>query len=383
MKIILFIDSLAGGGAQRQLVNLAVGLADRNHTVHVSTYFDFDTHLTRLRENKITYQCFEKQGRWDFRPAKKLYQQIHALKPDVVIAFLRTPAFYAELVKIIKPSTKLIVSERCGVEEFGLTFRDYLPAIGHLSATHLTANSFDYLQRLTRKVIPLRKKSSVIYNGVSDTFLKVGAKRVDASATDHVLENSIIETQTLTKFCVVAARTSRQKGLLPLVRAMILLADENMGSFTIDWIGPIDESEDQFIQAKDLLQQHELSDRFRWLGKTDNTEAVYPLYDALLLPSLYEGVANTMCEAMCCALPVIVTDIADNRRILDGNKHGLLCRPDNAESLAEAMRTFVTLSVADRQQLAISAYYRAQSLFSMSKKFYSLVHSSKALMMAQ
>lgn len=370
MHVILFIDSLGGGGAQRQLVNLAIGLAQRKHTVHVFTYFDFDTHLHRLQAEGVNYHCFGKRGRWDLSPAFKLYKQVKTIKPEAVVAFMRTPAFYSELVKLALPRTRLIVSERCGVEEKGLTFRDYLPAIGHIAATHLTANSYDFLHKLTKNIAPLRKKSSVIYNGVDPEFMHVGANRIAAiTETPVTQENHTSDTQKIatSRLCVVAARTTRQKGLIPLVKALQILATSSNQSFTIDWIGPFNEDDPLVQQAKSLLDRSGLNHQWRWKGKADDIKSLYKRYDALLLPSLYEGVANTMCEALCCGLPVVATDIADNRRILENGKTGILCKPDDPQSLANAILEFLKLSDVERQKMAKLSYQRANTLFSMTQ----------------
>ena len=372
MKIILFIDSLAGGGAQRQLVNLAIGLTDRNHTVKVISYFNIDDHLERLNDAGISHHCLKKQGRWDIAPVFKLHEQVRIIKPQVVIAFLRTPSFYAELVKIISPRTPLIVSERIGVEKNGLSMRDYVAATGHLAATHLTANSHDYLDRVTTKVPFLARKSTVIYNGVDSEFTMIGTKRVstiDKQATEQKRAETAnnLSTKACIRFCVVAARTTPQKGLIPLVKAVQLLADSETYPFTIDWIGPVQSNAPEVVEANNRLATSSMNACWRWVGPVRDIKSVYDNYDALILPSLFEGVANSMCEAMSCALPVIATDIADNRLILENGKTGFLCKPNDPEELASAMREFLQLSLNERADMAKSSFHRAEKLFSMSQ----------------
>ena len=371
MKIILFIDSLAGGGAQRQLVNLAVGLAERRHSVQVFTYFYFDNHLQRLQDAGITHRCFSKKGRWDIAPAFKLYEQVRAIKPDVVIAFLRTPSFYAELVKVASPKTRLIVSERIGVAQGGLSLRDFVAATGHIVATHVTANSHDYLDKVTAKVALLKRKSTVIYNGVDSEFTHIGAERVSnisnqARLPNHV-EHGSAPNKTHLRFCVVAARTTPQKGLIPLIKAVQLLANAESIPFTIDWIGPVQSDAPEVIEAENLLAQCAMTACWRWVGPVRDIKSVYDNYDALILPSLYEGVANSMCEAMSCALPVIATDIADNRLILEQGKTGFLCKPNNPEGLASAINDFMQLTTNEQEKLSIASFRRAEKLFSMSQ----------------
>ena len=89
----------------------------------------------------------------------------------------------------------------------------------------------------------------------------------------------------------------------------------------------------------------------------------YPHYHALVLPSLHEGVANSLCEAMASGLPVIATDIADNARILGEYGCGVLCQPDNAASLAGAMQVVINLPEDARLAMGHAAYQRACELF--------------------
>ena len=53
MKILLFIDNLGAGGAQRQLVGLAVMLKQQNYDVKVCTYYPHDFYKTYLDENNV------------------------------------------------------------------------------------------------------------------------------------------------------------------------------------------------------------------------------------------------------------------------------------------------------------------------------------------
>ena len=351
MRILFFIDSLGGGGAQRQLVNVAIGLGARGHAVGVHTYFPADWHLARLQASGVAYTCAEKSGRFDLRPIAALRRRYREFAPDVVIAFMRTPAFYAEALRFVHPSVPLIVSERAGVEVAGLQWTDLLAGLGHLLASHVTANSHDFIERI-RRALPLGSRSSAIYNGVESHFFR--APRA-AHATGQAM-----------RFCVVAARVSRQKGPMPLARGLGLLAEAGIDC-TLDWIGPTDESTALAAEVRGYLGANALETRWRWLGPERNVAHAYPRYDALLLPSLWEGVANTMCEAMACGLPVIVTDIADNRRIVRDGVDGFVCAPDDPQALANAMQRFCGLDQATRHRMGVSAHERAVALFAMDR----------------
>ena len=280
-----------------------------------------------------------------------------------MVAFLRTPSVYAEWLRLTGPRIPLIVSERAGVEAGGLTFADLAAGIGHLLATHITANSHDYLDRLRRK-LPIGRRSTVLYNGIEPIFFRRGEERLAAGPRP-----------VANRFCVVAARVTRQKGAVPLARALGLLSGQPhpaasngqapAAPIEVDWIGPVDDGSDYVGQAREAIGRLGPSVRWNWLGPRQDVDQVYGRYDALLLPSLYEGVANTMCEAMAGALPVIVTDIADNHRIVGEGREGLVCAPDDPSSLAAAIDRFRRLDAASRYAMGRTAHDRARELFSL------------------
>lgn len=361
MRVLFIIDSLVGGGAQRQLVYLASGLAARGHATAVHTYFRNEWFLPRLQAAGVEYVCAEKRSRFDWRPPGALRDHYRRFRPDVAVAFLRTPSAYAEWVRLTGSRVPLIVSERAGVDIGGLSFADLAAGVGHLVATHITANSHDYLDRLRRK-LPISRRSTVLYNGLDPVFFRRGEERLAAGPRPLA-----------SRFCVVAARVTRQKGAVPLARALALLSNRARSAASgaqaeaieIDWIGPVDDASDYVGQAREIIGQFGPSIRWNWLGPRQDVDQVYGQYDALLLPSLYEGVANTMCEAMAGAVPVIVSDVADNRRIVREGIEGLICAPDDAPSLAAAIDRFGRLDAAARFAMGSAARERARELFSL------------------
>ena len=366
MKLLLFIDSLVGAGAQRQLVNLATGLRARGHGVTVATYAPKTFFLDALRAADVRYLNYGKAFRFDPSPAWRLGRTVSRESPDCLVAFLRTPSVYAELVKLVRPALPLIVSERGGVDLGGFSRADRVAGLGHRVADHVVTNSHDYLRCLVAAHPALASRSRVIYNGLSDRFLELGAARLAGQGAAAGPAEAAGPTGAVTRFCTVAARANHQKSPMTLVRAAATLLERGTDAFTIDWVGPVDFDAPLVRSAVREIEERGLGSRWRWAGLAADVAEVYPRYDALVSPSRYEGVANTMCEAMCSALPVVVTDVADNARVLEGGRHGLLCPADDPAALADRMARFVAMSAAERRELAIRARDRATELFSMA-----------------
>ena len=59
--------------------------------------------------------------------------------------------------------------------------------------------------------------------------------------------------------------------------------------------------------------------------------------DCFVLPSLAEGVSNTILEAMASGLPVVATRVGGNSELIESGMTGVLVPPANSDALAQAM----------------------------------------------
>jgi glycosyltransferase involved in cell wall biosynthesis len=59
--------------------------------------------------------------------------------------------------------------------------------------------------------------------------------------------------------------------------------------------------------------------------------------DMIILPSLWEGLPNVLLEAMAAGLPVVASRINGIDEVVVDGKTGILCKPGDPQSLAEAL----------------------------------------------
>ena len=75
-----------------------------------------------------------------------------------------------------------------------------------------------------------------------------------------------------------------------------------------------------------------------WLpGERDDVADVMRGLGCFVLPSLAEGVSNTLLEAMATGLPVIATQVGGNAELVDHGRTGELVPADDVEALAQAL----------------------------------------------
>lgn len=66
-----------------------------------------------------------------------------------------------------------------------------------------------------------------------------------------------------------------------------------------------------------------LGDRVRLLGPRGDVPALYQMADLFAFPSLYEGLSVALVEALANALPAVVSDIPQNREVIEEAGRGL------------------------------------------------------------
>ena len=356
MRVLMVIDSLVGAGAQKQFTNLAVGLSRRKHEVIVYIYHPKYDFLPELEAESIEIVFGEKAGRFDTSPLIQLYKLCRLTRPSVVVSYLRTPSFYAELIRLVYPKFGLIVSERSNALNGRLSIGDLASGICHSVADHVTSNCNDYRIHLVAKLPFIRKKMSVIYNGTDDVYFSAYRRMQAEVNSDH-----------RTRFLVVSARCEHNKGALVLAEALRLVALSDRKDWEVSWVGRVDFDSDYVKSVVGFLALHGLTDHWDWSGQSSSVVSQFPHYDALVSPSLHEGVSNVMCEAMAAGLPVIVTNVSDNNDILVGGRYGLLCAADDDKALCQKLIQFMNTSAGERLALSERAHLRAKELFSFDR----------------
>ena len=97
--------------------------------------------------------------------------------------------------------------------------------------------------------------------------------------------------------------------------------------------------------------------------------------DALVFPSYREGFPNVVIEAGAMGLPSIVTDINGSREIIIPDKNGVIVPTHDADSLFEAMKTFVenpdkVRAMAEEARPLISSRYEQSFVRQCLKDYY-------------
>jgi glycosyltransferase involved in cell wall biosynthesis len=140
-------------------------------------------------------------------------------------------------------------------------------------------------------------------------------------------------------------RLDKQKGFSTLVEAMARLKATGLRCVILG-----DGPERSKLEA--LIRSREL-EKFVWLpGERSDVAAWLSAFDVYALPSLWEGLPNSLLEAMALGLPVVASRVDGVPEAVEHGKTGLLVPPSDPRALANALKG---LAVDSAQRTALGA----------------------------
>ena len=374
MRFLFVIDSFVAGGAQRQLVSLALEMVARNHTVEFFIYHKVDHLKHLLTQAGIKIHYVNKKWRFSIKPAWAIRKLCKKNNYSLVLSFLTTPNFYSLFSQLFVRNKKpVVVSER---SNFNLATRSFVSKNAlkfYGLASHITFNSFHARESFIQDMSWDAEKVSTIWNGLDLDFFKY---------------QDIGQCHQTHQFLAVG-HLKPKKEWINLLQAMAILKKEKNLSIKVNWVGRlqgISEVEvDYYQQMKDTIKELELENQWNWVGLCTDMTKMYSEHIALIHPSTLEGLPNVVCESLACGRPVIASDMLDHPRLVQNRKTGYLFEPYSATSLADAIYELCCLDKAQLCDMSNNAREFAENNLAIKtladryeKLFTELIQNGKA-----
>jgi glycosyltransferase involved in cell wall biosynthesis len=125
--------------------------------------------------------------------------------------------------------------------------------------------------------------------------------------------------------------------------------------------GPLLESHQTFVKDSPTIV-----DRVCFAGRCDNVSEMLGAMDVFVLPSICEGMSNTLLEAMASGLPVVATRVGGNSEVVDEGRTGWLVSPGNANELSQRLR-HLSLNRERLREAGLAARKRIVGEFSLER----------------
>lgn len=320
-KISLLIDALGSGGAQRQLLLLGKVLSERGCKVELFYYHD----IVLYDIEALGFPCRLIKRKFRAGVIFYLYKYLRVSRPHALIAYLRGPTLAARMIKLFLPSVRVITSQRntdLGHSKKGV----FLEKMTNRLSTYIVANTNAERELLLSNIGIDERRIRVIYNGFdrSRFFPRPEPERAQIRSEMGVPKEA---------FCILLpGRIQTQKNHTCLIKAIPPLIEHGADVLVLFVGDTIDHQLHRELEK--LIGELSLTGRVQFLGRKSEIEAYYHAADAVVLPSLWEGLPNVLIEAMACGRIVVASDVADNPFIVDNGKTGFIFPSDDHAALA-------------------------------------------------
>lgn len=315
------------GGLENGVVNLINEMDPRAYRHAVLALTEVTEFRQRVRRSDVQFIALHKPPGHGFWLYPKLYRLLRELRPAVV--HTRNLAALEVVVPAWAAGVPVRVHGEHGrdVGDLDGTHRGYqrLRRLYGLFVHRFVALSRDLAGYLHGKVGLPEASIRQIYNGVDIRRFQPAAQREALAgcafgAPEHFIIGTVGRMQTVKDQTTLARAfvlaLQQRPDLRPRLRLM--MAGE----------GPLREPVLQLLAEAGMAE-------LAWLpGERGDVAGWMRALDCFVLPSLAEGVSNTILEAMASALPVVATAVGGNVELVEEGRSGFLVPPADPQAMA-------------------------------------------------
>ncbi|MEO1427943.1 MAG: glycosyltransferase [Cyanobacteria bacterium J06633_8] len=324
--IAFFLPNLAGGGAEKIVVNLLKGMQEPDISLDL-VLADAEGPLLSQVPNNIRIVDFASSRVLKAIPALCRYLQEN--KPLALVSHISHANVAAVIAKeLSKTKTKLILVEHNTVTyaqstEWRGRFVPLFMRWLYPRADVVVGVSEGVTEDIKSQLGLVQDKVNTIYNPVVDDKLVLKAN----SSLNHswFAENS-------PPVFLGVGRLTEQKDFSTLIKAFALVRQKRSARLIILGEGVARAELEKLVETLGITEDVSLP------GFTDNPYAYMKKASAFVLSSRWEGLPTVLIEAMACGCPVISTNCPSGpEEILQAGKYGKLVAVGDVAALSEAM----------------------------------------------
>lgn len=332
-KIMFFLYSLAGGGAERTVINiinnldkdkfdilLVLGTNKNNDYKHLLSH---EIRIHFLNSKKLRFSIF------------KLVSCINKEKPDLMFSTLNPNNIILLLAKIISfkriPAVVREANNRTQSGSVSIVNKNATRLLYNFVSNKVIALSNGVKEDLVNNFNINEEKINVIHNPVEIENIKL---LKDELVTDFHKEKN-------EKLIIAVGRLVHQKDYHTLIRAFAIITKKVKSRLLILGKGALE------LELKKEVKSLGLEDKVTFLGFKKNPYKYMKKSDVFILSSKWEGFGHVVVEAMATGTPVISTNCKSGpNEIIKDNDYGILVPVGDYELLAskaiELLRDEVT-----------------------------------------
>lgn len=370
MKILYFITKANFGGAQKYVFDLASSAQEAGHSPVVA-YGTPGKLSEMLKERGIRTIQLHGLGR-DLKPSGEIsvfFQLLRILKDERphVLHVNSSKGGLALLAGRIHGVTRILFTAHGWAfnEDRSRLQKTILRSVYAITVllSHITICVSEAVRHDIETPL-LKNRLRVIRNGIE------GAVLLSPDDARHVFRSDASGI-----WVGMTAELHRTKRIADAIHALAKLRDE-FPTLSLTVMG----EGEQRHELEELVRELKLEDRVFLPGFISDAPRLLRAFDLFLMPSRTEALGYAVIEAGYAGLAVIASNVGGLPEVIEHEKTGLLVPPENAEALADAMRTLL-LNPERAKQYGTALRAHVQKEFSkgrMVRETLALYHNLRA-----
>jgi sugar transferase (PEP-CTERM/EpsH1 system associated) len=329
------IHHLHMGGMENGLINLVNHLPEDKFSHLIVCIEDASDFRHRIQRQNVEIIALRRSRMGVWRLRWQLWRLCRQYKPAIVHS--RNLSGLDALLPARLARVKYCIHSEHGRDMDDLagnnTKRIWLRKLHKPFINQYIAVSKDLQNYLTQKVGAKPQQVQQLYNGVdSNRFVPTINKPI------HLLPEAWRQQDTIIIGTVGRLQPVKNQAILLHTFASIIKHYPETASYlrlAIIGDGPL------WHELQELAETLGLTSKVWLPGKADNIPALLQTFDMFVLPSLMEGISNTILEAMATGLPVLASAVGGNAELIRDGYNGRLFQPNDQQTLFELLTTYV------------------------------------------
>lgn len=354
------IFRLGTGGLENGLVNLINNIPADKYSHAVICMTDYTHFRERLVRRDVEVYCLHKKPGQDVMVYFRLWKLLLKIKPDILhtrnLSALEAqlPGFLAGIKCRIHGEHGRDIDDVDGTNVKHTLLRRFF----RLLVQRYVPMSKDLERWLIGHIKVDQKRITQIYNGVDVDKFK------PAEQKNYLMLPESFRDQGLAIIGTVG-RQEKVKDPMTLLQAFVHSVKNNplrAANTRLVLVG--DGSLSGLLKA--LAEQEGVADLVWFAGDRSDVSELMQAFDIFVLPSLNEGISNTILEAMATGLPIVATQVGGNPELVGDQQNGYLVPKQDPAAMAGAIGLYVD-NPAIRREHGQNSRKRCQELFSLRR----------------
>ena len=352
------IHRLAIGGLENGLVNLINRIPEDRYRHAIVCMTDYSDFSQRIRRKNVEIYAINKKPGHDPSAFFRLFKLFRHIQPTIVHS--RNLSGLDGLLPAILTGVPCRIHGEHGrdIDDLDGSNRkqQWVRRLHKPMVDVYVSLSKDLESYLREKIKVPEQRIRQIYNGVDTERFCPTANQRNIPPRENFGEQGTVIIGTVGRIQPVKDQITLAKAFVHLVQANPDLRSRIRLMIVGD--GPLRE------QVQACLEEGEVAD-LAWLtGARDDVAELLRCMDIFVLPSLAEGISNTLLESMACGLPTVATDVGGNKELVSKGNTGFLVQAADPTSMAEALLRYINDQTL-RHEHGENGRKRVEQLFSL------------------